>query len=221
MHCTKERFRCPAQNRNSNWLTSEGVEWKEGFDKKKKKIGIVYFSDLHHQSKLNPSLNAETNAMPCYLVSVEELGVLLVVRVLTERAGARQCPCVGCERSVALSTAPAHGGVLLAVQPVTHISHLRLCWCTIQQQNNTHLRLCCCVGLHCTIQHCLVTHISHLRLCCCYVQYTPSLTDLSHMVYFASGSQYDLMIIYTNSPCWTIILIQSILGFYFQVRKED
>lgn len=146
-------------------------------------IGIVYFSVPHHQWKLNPSLNAETNAMPCYLVSVEELGVLLVVRVLTERAGARQCPCVGCERSVALSTANTHGGVLLAVQPVTHISHL--------------------------------------RLCCCYVQYTPSLTDLSHMVYFASGSQYDLMIIYTNSPCWTIILIQSILGFYFQVRKED
>ena len=89
-------------------------------------IGIVYFSVPHHQWKLNPSLNAETNAMPCYLVSVEELGVLLVVRVLTERAGARQCPCVGCERSVALSTAPAHGGVLLAVQP-SDTSHISVC----------------------------------------------------------------------------------------------
>ena len=152
MHCTKERFRCPAQNRNSKWLTSEGVEWKEGFDKKRKWLESSIFPSLIINWKLNPSRNAETNAMPCYLVSVEELGVLLVVRVLTERAGARQCPCVGCERSVALSTANTHGGVLLAVQPVTHISHLRLC---------------CCVGVHCTIQHCLVTHISHLRLCCC------------------------------------------------------
>lgn len=104
--------------------------------------------------------------MPCYLVSVEELGVLLVVRVLTEGAGARQCPCVGCEGSVALSTADTHGGVLLAVQPGdTHLT---------SQYNNTtthisHLRLCCCVGVHCTIQHCLVTHISHFRLCCCYL----------------------------------------------------